>query len=273
MILLTGVLALSWRLTEEPSLGSPQQTTQSALIPSLGLLEHHPESAADEPPACETDDLLPIDVSDSELTNNESTNLLRRASSGGTYGTLESSHRSVGYLTGVARPRVQRRSITEVEEIWGELEDNGCAGERERLVRNRSLKWPRHHQTQSRREPRDEESSPLFGNVRVKKALWRWSDLGYMSPSQPAQQPPSSTPGSSGSESQPAGPTSPLKTWTFLREGTTGAWRVPQLQEATGGWWKMRWWRKKDAANDGGGAGDGALTVGATSPPSLTNSP
>lgn len=265
MILLTGVLALSWRLTEEPPQGGPQQTTQSALTPSLGLLEHHPEDTAEEPPACETDDLLPINhgVSDDEPTNNESTNLLRRASWGGRYGALESNHRPIGGSADVARPWAQRRSLTEVEEIWDELEDNG--GVEGRLMRNRSLKWSRHHPMQSRREPCDagEESS-----VRMNKALWRWSDLSYMLPSQSAQQPPpSSTPGSSGPGSPPAGPMSPLKTWALLRRGSTGAWRARQPQEATGGWWKMRWWGRKNVADDC------RETVDAISPSSPTNLP
>ncbi|RPB27510.1 hypothetical protein L211DRAFT_779303 [Terfezia boudieri ATCC MYA-4762] len=98
IILLTGVLALSWRLSEESPPGGPQQTTQSILTPNLGLLEQHDEAEL-ETGAAEDENA----ESGDETTATESTSLLRR-------------------------PGPRRRAMTEVEEIWGELEDDSNAG-------------------------------------------------------------------------------------------------------------------------------------------------
>ncbi|KAF8472613.1 magnesium transporter NIPA-domain-containing protein [Kalaharituber pfeilii] len=92
-ILLSGVLALSWRLSEEAP-GGAKQTAQSVLSPGIGFIEQ-----SDEESAC---------------TNGESIteeNLFLASS-------LSSS-------AGPTRPHpFRRRAMTEVEEIWGELEDD-----------------------------------------------------------------------------------------------------------------------------------------------------
>lgn len=144
IILLTGVLALSWRLSEESPPGGPQQTTQSILTPNLGLLEQHDEAEL-ETGAAEDENA----ESGDETTATESTSLLRRSRSGNLIGSAS------GGAAGLAAPRPgpRRRAMTEVEEIWGELEDDSNAGRK--LLRSRSMRWPPAPSPVNRRRSKD----------------------------------------------------------------------------------------------------------------------
>jgi len=251
IILLTGVLALSWRLSEEPPPGGLQQTTQSALTPSLDLLEQHESEL--EPGAIADEN----DESEDETTATESTSLLRRSRSGNLIGSTPRDS------AGLAQPRPgpRRRAMTEVEEIWGELEDHGDAGRE--LLRSRSLKWPPPSANRRRSRDIDEElaagelgagvseTTSLLGASGKRKALGKMRS-SYMFP--PVSSTPT-TPDTSGPSTPLEGSRRPsasggIRRFSIRRSSRgSAAGGGEGLQEAIGGWWPMKWWGKRRSSS------------------------
>jgi len=92
-ILLTGVLALSWRLNQEPA--NPPATTASALSPGIGFID----TDSSEPSTDAEEEHLGIDAGQQPASPSS-----------------PSAHDK--FLK-------RRRTLSEVEEIWGELQDEG----------------------------------------------------------------------------------------------------------------------------------------------------
>ena len=92
-ILLTGVLALSWRLNQEPT--NPPTSTASALSPGIGFID----TDSSEPSTDTEEERLEIDAG-------------RQPASPSSLSTHDK------FLK-------RRRTLSEVEEIWGELQDEG----------------------------------------------------------------------------------------------------------------------------------------------------
>lgn len=294
-ILLSGVLALSWRLNEEAASGA-QAITQSALSPGIGAQslplfgpgDEEFAAGSDDDRCCEADRLLANhgDDSDDEITVTESTSLLRRTGMGsGKYsatgqrpGAGVGRSSSLGSAGAVAagfttRSEPRRRAMTEVEEIWGELEDDRRAGAK--LQRTRSMKYPSPHPLWLKKS-RDEdlggvrgggvnETTSLLGSGARRKSSGGRT-LSYMGPpSASASASPSSTPEGPGTPLAGSRRASVSLTLSLPRSLSLrrreGASR-PRVQEAIGGWWPMRWWGSDDGgkngdANEGGGEGEG----------------
>ncbi|KAI9768964.1 MAG: hypothetical protein M1840_004560 [Geoglossum simile] len=99
-ILLSGVLALSWRLSDEPT---QTPVSQSALVPGMGFVDDTSEDGGDD-----------YYGSDEEIGIGERQPLLQ--------GDARSP--TTKYDKVLSATRLQRHGMTEVDEIWGELEDD-----------------------------------------------------------------------------------------------------------------------------------------------------
>lgn len=249
-ILLSGVLALSWRLSEEPPPGGPQTTTQSAITPSLGLLEHHPDASDPESRGVHRDD---NEDSEDENTATETTSLLRRSRSGDLIGSTSMGGMGTTAAGRQSRPGPRRRAMTEVEEIWGELEDHGNAGRR-----SRCSKWPPSKQQlfNQRRKSKDideelaagrlgtevGETTSLIGSSTKRPGGLVAERTSYMFP--PVSSAPT-TPWASGPSTPLEGSRRPSTSEARFSFSTRGSGaRGAKVQEAIGGWWPMKWWNK-----------------------------
>ncbi|KAI5809957.1 magnesium transporter NIPA-domain-containing protein [Peziza echinospora] len=270
-ILLSGVLALSWRLSEEMPAGA-QQTTQSALSPGIGLLEHPNPLTDSEDNSDDGNDGDAIlshngdDDDDDGLMATETTGLIRRASARETTNTP-------------ARPSPRRRTMTEVEEIWGELEDDGTSNSTAGGLLKRSqssllskhTRHPLHHSLHQHRRSRSSRDEELGGDLNESSSLLGRGGSFFRRPG-------------GGKRSSYLFPTSSTGTTV---EGNSGSSRrrssgegaaargIPNLQDAIGGWWPMKWWKKEYDSEGGGegiergsesGSGSGGL-IGSPSPP------
>ena len=115
VILLLGVLALSWRLNNEPTSRPP--VSQSPLTPGMGFVANETESEVEtEVAVSETDE-------EASLASGERSLLLKHPSiyqhSSPTY---TQSHKP--NIDTLSISRLRRHGITESEEIWEELEDD-----------------------------------------------------------------------------------------------------------------------------------------------------
>ena len=205
IILLAGVLALSWRLSDEQS---QPAVAQSALAPGLGFIEdtdneeYSDDLNADEEATIGREHQLLLDGAPMTPTTKSDTIL----------GATHSVRKTV--------------RLTEADEIWGELEDDSAKAVSPIRTPRRaaSTMLP---PTITDNEP-DEHTSLLRSNTERKR---RRKSTGF--------------PGFTARPS-PRGP---------KRRHTQNQ------QDAVGGFWKMKWWNKRDGSgkgppsSDSGGAG------------------
>ncbi|MCJ1397506.1 hypothetical protein MMC11_000699 [Xylographa trunciseda] len=239
VILLTGVLALSWRLNNDHT--SQMSVPQTPLTPGMGFPQpdsDHEEEVASSPNVDEESQLLPNRLrSQSQPAKLHSKTALNGTSSNANgqkrtsfSGSMKRSLRFTSTpVTPSARnddtlgaARARRSTMAEVDEIWGELEEDTPT-----------------------------QSPSPFGPRKLSAR------------STPVRDRPSSSMMSSGELAPPDETTGLL-----ARSGTGRSYRDRRrrrsaplggregarvAQEALGGWWKMRWWRDK-----GPPSGDGA---------------
>ena len=115
MVLLIGVLALSWRLNNDPS--TRPSVSQNTLTPGIGFVDDDNESAA------EVDTLTTQANEEVNLANGKESPFHNHCVSPPCDSrTLTTKHDDRLSIT-----RMRRNGITESEEIWEELEDDALA--------------------------------------------------------------------------------------------------------------------------------------------------
>jgi hypothetical protein len=208
-ILLSGVLALSWRLSDEQT---QPAVTQSALTPGLGFVE-------------DTDN---EEYSDSYAADEESTvNQEHLALLNGEPMTPTTKLDTVLGATRHVRKTIR---LTEADEIWGELEDDDA---------KTSPSRPLLHRPATVGDPSTEPDEST--------SLLRSSSLSRRRRRRPT--------GFPGFTARPE-PRSSSKSRSGKRRS---------MQDATGGFWKMHWWRRRGR---GKGPPDREDDVGADPGPS-----
>jgi len=191
VILLSGVLALSWRLSGEPA---PTPVSQSALVPGMGFVDDANEDSGDD-----------YYGSDEEIgIGGERQPLLQ----GDAYSPTAKYDKLLGAT------QLQRHRMTEVDEIWGELEDDAtrfsASLPRRSISGLSTASRPRRSEDDATRE-----TASLFGSTTARgnrNRRKRLASLQFRKPSReqsPQVVPPKDT----------------------------------QPQSALGGWWRLEWWK------------------------------
>ncbi|OHW97663.1 DUF803 domain-containing protein [Colletotrichum incanum] len=221
-ILLAGVLALSWRLSDEqhtPGVG------QSSLAPGLGLVE---DTEDEEESLLGGDDLYSLHEEDDPLPAT-------------TYSTFNVASGETSPLIPTPRRKKTGRRWQERAEIWGELED-------------RDTPSPPVSRRRSSTMPDVSESTSLLPHRRGASS---GSGNQIPPPTSASEAGPSSE---SPSLRRPTGRRRRKSTgfpgFTARRRRKSQS-STPTLQDALGGIWKLKWWRS-DSGPGSAAADDGA---------------
>ncbi|KAB8294778.1 hypothetical protein EYC80_006740 [Monilinia laxa] len=204
-ILLSGVLALSWRLNEEQT---QPAVAQSALAPGLGLVEDTDDSSE----SFTADEEAAIGAENQALLSGEPM-------------TPTTKHDTIIGATRHVRKAVR---LSEVNEIWGELEDDDANSTPTRANRPRPPR-PDSAPTLPRSSTYDEEAGSPTPDENT--------TLLHRQVSSSRRRRRRST-GFPGFTARPA----PRKKRSLRSDS----------QDATGGWWKMKWWKDRDRDHEGG---------------------
>ena len=222
VILLIGVLALSWRLNDDPA--TRPSISQNTLTPGMGFVDDDSDS--------EAEDNTTISQVDEEagLANGKESpfhNHSHRLSSPNDPRTPTTRNNDLLSIT-----RLRRKGITESEEIWEELEDDAIAEMSPFSRRKSSARSPSSSRLQSRGNLTDEtpdESTALLAKPGTGRS-YRDTRRRRSTPIVETQE----------------------------RERRR---RSASSQEALGGWWKMKnWWRGNETKDKGKGTGNGNRT-------------
>ena len=221
LILLSGVLALSWRLSDEQT---QPAVAQSALAPGLGLVEDTDNE--DYSDSLNADEEATIDSSHQALING---------------GPMTPTTKLDNVLGATQKVRKTVR-LTEADEIWGELEDDDAKSLPQHPARRSSASLPlpvalQQEQGTEELSLPDETTSLLPRTTTISRRRRRRSTgfPGFMARPSPR-----------GSKR-----------------------RSTHSQEATGGFWKMRWWRRESTGGKGPPRSSGG-DDGGTGPSSTT---
>lgn len=214
VILLSGVLALSWRLSDEQT---PAPVAQSALAPGLGFVEDTDNDESAD--SLDADEEASIGAEHQALLRNEPMTPTTKADT----------------VLGATRNVRKTVRLTEADEIWGELEDNSTKGTPSpgRETRRSSASLSVFAPPIGAADEPDETTSLLRANTSQRRRRRR--STGF--------------PGFT------------------ARPSPRGSGRRHKSQDATGGFWKLQWWRRGDGSNppspggEDGGAGPSALAV------------
>ncbi|MCJ1250352.1 hypothetical protein MMC30_007578 [Trapelia coarctata] len=233
VILLAGVLALSWRLNNDQTSKTPG--VQTPLTPGMGFLppDSDTETESSSPPTDEESQLLPNASPTPNYQNGRGTKHatfetgLKRNVRISSAPLPRRSKTIAGALPTITRTR--QNGIAEVDEIWGELEEGGPSPLMSPFSQRRSSAWstplgfrPSGGMTESTELPPPDETTDLLSRSGTGRS---YRDRKRR-------------------KSAPLG-----------GDGTQ-----EPAQDALGGWWKMRWWRDKgkgkDPDADAGGVGE-----------------
>lgn len=214
-ILLSGVLALSWRLNEEQT---QPAVAQSALAPGLGFVEDTDDSSE----SFTADEEAAIGAEHQALLNSEPM----------------TPNTKLDAIIGATRHIRKAVRLSEVDEIWGELEDDDATSN---LIRANRPRPPRPDSAPTLHKPSlyDEEAAGSPVPDETTSLLQR-----QVSSSRRRRRRSTGFPGFT------ARPT-PRKRRSMRSNS----------QDATGGWWRMKWWRDRDG-RDGNGKGPGPPSAG-----------
>lgn len=219
-ILLSGVLALSWRLNEEQT---QPAVAQSALAPGLALIE---DTDNDSSESYAADEESAISSEHQALLNGEPMTPTTKLDT----------------IIGATRHVRKAVRLSEVDEIWGELEDDDA---NTKTTPTRPKNYPRRPDSASTfpkpksstyDEERGDDSVPDENTSLLQRQV---------SASRRRRRRSTGFPGFT------ARPT-PRKR-RFTRS---------ESQDATGGWWKMMWWRDRDRDRDRDEEGGGSKGPG-----------
>ncbi|KAH0563046.1 hypothetical protein GP486_002392 [Trichoglossum hirsutum] len=191
VILLSGVLALSWRLSGEPT---QPPVAPSALVPGMGFVDE----------ASEDDEDIDYGSDEERGIGGEGEALLQK----------DALTPTTKYDKLLSATRLQRRGMTEADEIWGELEDNAARYPaplpRRSISGISTLSRPRRNE-----DDPPHETTSLLRSVTGRSSRSRRKRIGSLHVRRP-------------SEEQPPQRGSPKDT---------------KPQSALGGWWRMEWWK------------------------------
>lgn len=181
-ILLSGVFALSWRLDADTT--TQPTTSASALSPGIGF----------------------VDTSDSDASEPYHDDPYHASSSAPSQSTSQT-------------PKFfkRRRTLSQAEEIWGELQDDG---------------HHRHHRVSLATTGADDDDNDDDDVDETTGLLKRSSSMSAMGPRR-----------KTGTR---------RNSYMFPRVGSVRG-RHRRGQEAVGGWWRMKWWKPKPEGSDEGG--------------------
>ncbi|KAH7116813.1 magnesium transporter NIPA-domain-containing protein [Dendryphion nanum] len=269
VILLAGVVCLSWRLEEEhdepssPLLHARHKgrvpTPQTVLTPGMGLVHGSPEDEPDSPVDIES--LVPgshgsASEQQKRKSVDERTPLLVRAPTGPalaaaprsrkrpSISTQDESRLSPRASPSPRRPQRRRRMTIseETNEIWNELNDR------------ENLSSPIRRSVDLDRRPRSGTMPPRRGNNsstwlnQMRRRSW-WEGIGSRRSSSISQGKRAvdstdalldHTDHDDGNQSDPELSLSPSR-----RRGTWGMGDNGERQDEAGGWFKLKWWRKR----------------------------
>lgn len=220
VILLIGVLALSWRLNNDPA--TRPSVPQNTLTPGMGFVDDDSDSEPeDDTISSQVDEEAGLGNGKESPSHNHSNS--HRLSSPNDPRTPTTRNNDLLSIT-----RLRRKGITESEEIWEELEDDAIAELSPFSRRKSSARSTSSSRLQSRGNPTDEtpdESTALLakpGTSRSYRDRRRRRSMPIV-------------------ESQE-------------RERRR---RSASSQAALGGWWKMKnWWRGNETKDKGKGTGN-----------------
>ncbi|KAF2404190.1 hypothetical protein EJ06DRAFT_469515 [Trichodelitschia bisporula] len=256
VILLGGVFALSWRLEPEHAPGAPAAgakaripTPQTALTPGMGLLntEGGEESAPPSPYLRPADDEEAITHAHS-LRPSENTPLLRTT-------TAPMYSQRPGKKKGALRPTKPRRlTLTnETSEIWDELHDRGD--------RRLSGSWSTHSGSPgASRTVRFGPGARRGGTLPARRpgTRLRWPSMDNWAPWEAGRSRPARPLAEEEHEhddettdGEPEGrglvvPRTRGRGWSLGRRG--------EDQGEEGGWFKLKWWKRRRRSGEGEGA-------------------
>ncbi|KAL2069126.1 hypothetical protein VTL71DRAFT_15464 [Oculimacula yallundae] len=197
VILLSGVLALSWRLSDEQT---PSAVSQSALAPGLGFVEDTDNEESSD--SFNADEEAAIGAEHQALLRNEPMTPTTKLDT----------------VLGATRHVRKTVRVTERDEIWGELDDTAkLPSSPARPPRRVSTGLP---QEASVNDEQPDENTSLLPRANTFSRRRRRRSTGF--------------PGFT------------------ARPEPRGSGRRQKSQDATGGFWKMKWWKRDD---DGGGGG------------------
>ncbi|KAH0543181.1 hypothetical protein FGG08_002442 [Glutinoglossum americanum] len=191
VILLSGVLALSWRLGGEPT---PTPVAQSALAPGMGFVDDTSED--DEDGDYKSDEEIAIGGERQALLQGD---------------TLTPTTK---YDKLLSATRLQRRGMTEADEIWGELEDDATRYPSSLPRRSASGISTTSRLRRSEGDATHETTS-LLRSVTSRSNRSRHKRLGSSHFRRPSRE----------------------------QSPQTGAPKDTKPQSALGGWWRMEWWK------------------------------
>lgn len=239
-ILLTGVLALSWRLNNDPTTRPP--VAQNPLTPGMGLVDTESESSSLIPTSTEDEG----DNGDDGYGDEESAmgkespylintcNQDRPRSQSNDPRTPTTKNNDLLSVT-----RLRRKAVTESQEIWEELEDASPLSLPPSPWSRRPTRSTSIRSTPSRPPVQRHGSTAV-------------ADEGDADDELPDE------------ETALLGRSGTGRTYRDRRRrvsapmlGREGGGRTDEAQGATGGWWRMGWWGGDGGKNnDGGRTGD-----------------
>ncbi len=222
LILLLGVLALSWRLNNDPSTRPP--VSQNPVTPGMGFVDDQSDSET------ETDTMFSEMDEESELANNKESPIVKYPFTRHT--SLPNHPRTPTMKSSdsndlLSITPLRNKGITESEEIWEELEDDGV-GELTPFARRKSSDQSQPSPKATCRdfapEEAPNESTALLGR----------SGTGRSYRTKGAR-----------------------RSSHLIESQERNRRKSASLQDAQGGWWKMkRWFKVRDWKTKGKGRGD-----------------
>ena len=220
MILLAGVLALSWRLNNESS--TRPTVSQNTLTPGMGFVDDNIESEAEGNSLCSRLDEEANLANGKELPLHNHHNPHHRPSPCASHTPTTRSNEILSIT------RMRRKGITESEEIWEELADDAPA-ELSPLSRRRSS-------VRSAPFPKTLfQGKPLDENVNESTALLTRSGTGRSYRDRKRRR---STP-------------------IMVSQESERRKRSVSSRQTFGGWWMtQQWWRGKEGKDKGKGTGN-----------------
>ncbi|KAL9122588.1 MAG: hypothetical protein Q9187_000859 [Circinaria calcarea] len=218
VILLAGVLALSWRLSNDPI--TRPSIPQTPLTPGMGFVSDDSDSEAEtsllpnDEPADDEESQFPSESSPLFLSGHQSATANGKAYDGLT-ATIKTS---------LNQSRLHRRALAEADEIFRELEENDSPTSQSPFSNRRSSA----RSTPSRLRPH--------------------SAIENDNPNPPP--PPDETTGLLARSSRGRSYREKRRRRSMPLGDSEGCKRRGDgAQDALGGWWKMRWWRGEGKGN------------------------
>ncbi|KAI9716806.1 MAG: hypothetical protein M1812_005146 [Candelaria pacifica] len=219
VILLAGVLALSWRLNNDPT--TQPGVPSTPLAPGMGFVDETDSEDDDDDDTRSGYTSTTIDDEEA-LQDTPERHPLLSPLNGDTTSRVMTPTTKDNTILNVSKSR--RQGMTEAAEIWGELEDaKPTYKESTRRTSTMSLPSRLRRETITNQEDGPNESTGLLRS------------------------------GTSRSIGRGFGTTTSRRRSSLRRVSRRNSER---RKDALGGWWKMKWWKNRKDRGDGDGDGD-----------------